>query len=280
VKAVTVIIIVFSILLLPTVSYAELSLEALEMVEAMRRKLDEQKGIDSSATQPQEAYNVPEDTSSEEEYIVGAELRAALDRLRLKVYGNAARSAIDSSGSGKVLNPKKRQQKFIKTVKENKNTDLYVAGLMLRHAIDKIKMTRRPDELNEHIIQEHQVAKVKENSDEIAVYVKTKRIDSSKTSKTDSADKMSDQYANSSFIKNMRMLRSQKPANRELNKLSKTPQSSALPAKSQLQPSSEFSDEGYQMNAKSDTIEEDRKINNELGKHEFRMPQNYRIIVR
>jgi hypothetical protein len=76
------------------------------------------------------------------------------------------------------------------------------------------------------------------------------------------------------------MLRSQKPANRELNKLSKTPQSSALPAKSQLQPSSEFSDEGYQMNAKSDTIEEDRKINNELGKHEFRMPQNYRIIVR
>ncbi len=253
VKSIRLLSLLMALLLLPALAQAALSLEALEMVETLRRNLNN--------IEPEK----PQDIATGE-YVVGHELGQALARLRHNLYGTTA--PVSRTSTRKEIDSGEKMRQAI----NEPAAELYIAGLELRQAIERVKQTRRPGEINNQIegepptsIEQPSAAEPADLSD--AEPAQASADDSSAQISSDVAGEcetggelpdisssVRDAGQNTSTISQLRQQLKQADA--------ETPQA----------PDS----------AKEPGVNdgEDRSINRELSRYEFKMPSSYRIIVR
>lgn len=237
------------IILQPIRLSAALSLEALELVEQLRRNLNKDAArIDEASVDSQAAVG--------NEYIVGRELKNALQRLRQKVYGGQPKRAMKKTEPTPMV---VRSEIMKQTVDEENVPELYVPGIELREAISRVRATRDPSEI----------------SNEVAA-----------ASPGIETEAKNDDNSWSQSLNNETESPIEVKAKKKYESLAaKTP---GFRLKSSLATGDKDSDSeaGEPDSVKEENLDQeleklqDRVLNNEISKHEFKMPQNYRIIVR
>lgn len=217
------------VILQPVASSAALSLEALEMVEQLRRDLQANQPAASDVAQVAEP--------DKNEYVVGKELKEALSRLRRNVYGDAARS----ENTSETLTLQDRTEKINRTIEEENVPELYIAGSELKEAIARVRATRDPAEINNNIDQ------FQDNSSApVAASISTSKDTS---------------------LPEPESLQLKFHRNEATKDVEKAAEISAADNASEI---SETAQEEMQ----------NRALNRQISKREFKMPKNYRIIVR
>ncbi|GAB4272014.1 MAG: hypothetical protein Kow0029_10240 [Candidatus Rifleibacteriota bacterium] len=135
-----VIVFAFALLLQPMLAGAEISLEGIEMIEQLRRKLSVVKTEQSQCKKTEQQV-------SSEKYIPGTLLKLALKRYRKIVYGNAdfsdAETSIVKVGCT-TARSRKRIDSLSSETKKVSVKEPYVAGSMLKEALQRIKASRHP----------------------------------------------------------------------------------------------------------------------------------------
>ncbi|MFZ5952486.1 MAG: hypothetical protein ACOYXC_17430 [Candidatus Rifleibacteriota bacterium] len=244
------------LLLHPLQVMAALSLEALEIVETMRRNL--------SQISAQKEADLP--VPSSESYVVGSQLQQALAKMRSQIYGQA----IEASP---IPSLKDHSEKIARAVDEVEIPELYIPGSALRIALDKIRSTRDPgeiciDELKKDFkTAAKDEAAVAEPAVESATPVESKPLQEP----VDKAEPVSEPQA-TEIEEPAASEESDLPSRLEaLKQKYQTDSANEVPAQSEKQ------DEPA-ATKKEDTETDD--LNLKLKKHEFKMPGSYRIIVR
>jgi|GEM_PF-5817225 len=244
------------LLLQPLQLMAALSLEALEIVETMRRNLNQ-----SSA---QNETTIP--ASSADSYVVGSQLKQALLRMRSQIYGRATEGSSISS-------LKDHSEKIARAVDEVEIPELYIPGSALRIALDKIRSTRDPGEICNDEIKKVPNASAKDEGTAVESAVNSPApIESEPSQDLDRrAESVSEPQAPE--IEEPKTIEESDLPSRleELKQKYHTNRASQLPSEP------EKHDEPGE--AKKEDVAND-ELNLKLKKHEFKMPGSYRIIVR
>lgn len=207
-------LLLFMILSQPGVLQAALSLEALDMVEQLRRGLEKHP-----------VSETPVQTADSGEYIPGKALESALRKMRQRVYGE------------KVVKLPTRTESLEKVVEEVNVPELYVPGVALRTAIERVKASRDPDEMCNEMVN------VPDPSQAPA---------------------------------KPQMVEAPKPQNQAISE--PNPEKEALKLKSANETVKPSVEENIDTSKEKD--QETQQLNQQLEKHEFKMPGNYRVIVR
>jgi hypothetical protein len=243
------------LILIPEIAGAALSLEALAMVEDIRRKLaTTSTSQNEEIVMQQDSAIAVNEVSSDvgKEYVVGAELRQALQRYRKAVYGQtepAATEPVLNYASSKTLIETTREKT---APKQSEAAESYTVGRSLRRAIDRVKSTRPPDDMCEDVIAVDAAQYIQQDTSSNSVA--SQNVQFKQNTNTEVEEGKNDDYEKSSFVKNMRLKSSETDPMKDEDNSSE---------KSQAQ-----------------KTHQDKKLNQEIRRHEFRMPGNYRIIVK
>lgn len=251
-KSIRLLSLLMALLLLPALAQAALSLEALEMVETLRRNLNN--------IEPDK----PQDIATGE-YVVGHELGQALARLRHNLYGTTA--PVSRTSTRKEIDSGEKMRQAI----NEPAAELYIAGLELRQAIERVKQTRRPGEINNQVIEEAVAASAPPSAVENTEISHT--VSAVSVPAVVPAEPVSEMViANETEKKPAAVSSSNLVENRGDSRISRLRQRLKASARSESDPAP----------AKDAKVEEseDRGINRELSRYEFKMPSSYRIIVR
>ncbi|MEW6710387.1 MAG: hypothetical protein AB1403_11245 [Candidatus Riflebacteria bacterium] len=244
------------LLLQPLQLMAALSLEALEIVETMRRNLN-QFSAQKETTMP---------ASSAESYVVGSQLQQALLRMRSQIYGRENEGSV-------IPSLKDRSEKIARAVDEVDVPELYIPGSALRIALDKIRSTRAPDEIcNDELNKDLNSAAGNEDSVAEPAADSAIPLESEPSSTIEKEPEPSNESKASEIEQPAAPEESDLPSRLEAlkqkyhadraNQLPSEPEKPAEPAE-----------------AKKEDMATD-ELNLKLKKHEFKMPGSYRIIVR
>lgn len=264
-KVISLLVVTF-LLIQPGIGFAALSLEAIEVVEQLRRRLKPLSVIQESSSQSENvAAKIPKKISSVKNYVVGKELQEALQNLREKVYGSqnirfGYRSA-DEKKSSYSSNLENRTKRLKVAVKKVKVPELYVPGLLLRQSLDRVKETRPLSDLSNESVSTLVIAEP-----ESALATRKNEIPCSMAGCEKSVISSSKETSVRSSPQKKLKKTQKKLVKTEVKKLVKTEvlaSQKRLAAPSRGKPGLE-----------------DIKLNGELKKHEFKMPGSYRIIVR
>lgn len=253
VKSIRLLSLLMALLLLPALAQAALSLEALEMVETLRRNLNN--------VEPDK----PQDIATGE-YVVGHELGQALARLRHNLYGTTA--PVSRTSTRKEIDSGEKMRQAI----NEPAAELYIAGLELRQAIERVKQTRRPGEINNQIegeppasIEHLSAAEPADLSD----------AEPAPASADDSSVKIASDVAGESETggESPDISSSIRDSGKISKRISRLRQQLKQPAAETPVTPDPVRDPEVEDG-------EDRSINRELSRYEFKMPSSYRIIVR
>ncbi len=178
-------------------------------------------------------------------------MRQALKRYRKAVYGKDETSTIEP-----VLNYSTDKIMIATTkekipLKQSETSEPYLVGQSLRQAIDKVKATRPSDDMCEDVITGDKAQYMQAAG---AGKLASQDAQHNQETITEDDEVKNDNYEKSSFVKNMRLKASETDA---LSTTDKASEKQQTPKNRQ-----------------------DKKLNQEISRHEFRMPENYRIIVR
>lgn len=252
------------VILQPVSLSAALSLEALEMVEQLRRNLNGQSAPETSGKAVIE--NVVAIEPGQEQYVVGQELREALKRLRRSVYGSETPVRKVPAALPTV---EERAETLAKSLDEEDVSELYIAGVELKEAIVRVRATRDPSEICDEVDK-----RVVESGEKVVPVEVDETRDENVVASVDEP---------------------QEP---------QEPVEASVPAVTPSEPEPELESDSDSLKLKfkklvtrqkaaaaqveeekTDTSEDlhklqDKVINREIKKYEFKMPGNYRIIVR
>jgi hypothetical protein len=247
------------VLLQPVSLSAALSLEALEMVEQLRRNLNGQNT--QTVADADIVEKISPKSSEPEQYVVGMELRNALKRLRRAVYGSETPERKIPALSQAVED---RAEIISHSVEEEEVPELYVAGVELKDAIARIRATRDPSEICNDVDKRAVDLAV---SADLVVEPDEERVESV----VDSVDRLEDE-----------VVAPVTAAVAETKSYENDDESDALKLKFKKLVSAQ---KAAPVEEKADSSKDldklhDKVINREIKKHEFKMPENYRIIVR
>ncbi|MDN5279768.1 MAG: hypothetical protein PWR01_3733 [Clostridiales bacterium] len=267
------------ILMVPQAAHSALSLEAKEMVEELRRGL---KATTSSVT------IVAKDA---EDYEVGEELAKAIRRLRVSIYGTPEPTNVAYPPRNRFKNIPEglnsRTERFARVVHETSVPELYVPGIMLRTAIDRVKATRQPYEISTEVVAPEPVEAV--NTEKVVAADATKEAPIEKPVVNVAHESMAAPEKIAPVKKAQKTAvtaRKKTSRKRIVTSAPEKPRSEVFKSEAskkvrvQKADFSSSSSKKVGVASKADSSFDDLKINREIEKREFRMPGNYRIIVR
>ena len=255
------------VMLQPVSLSAALSLEALEMVEQLRRNLNGQNAPETSVKAVIE--NVVAIEPGEEQYVVGQELREALKRLRRSVYGSEAPVR---KAPATLPTVEERAETLAQSLEDEDVSELYIAGVELKEAIARVRATRDPSEICDEVDK-----RVVESGEKVVpVEVEETRDENVVASVDEPQEPQEPQEPVEASVPAVTPsepepeLESDSESLRlKFKKLVSRQKTAAAPVEEEK---TESSEDLHKL--------QDKVINREIKKYEFKMPGNYRIIVR